>query len=136
VTPPRLTPRLVPGELAECWPDLPVAETWQKMLTASDVVFALVDRSPDRLVGFARILTDDTYLAIVLDVVVAAGYRERGLGRMLLDAIVTHPRLADIQSLELVCQPDLIPFYQRWGFTDAVGMSRLMRRSAHAAPSS
>lgn len=54
----------------------------------------------------------------------------------LLDAIVTHPRLADTQSLELVCQPHLIPFYRRGGFTDAVGESRLMRRSAHPALSS
>jgi len=101
------------------------------MLAASDLVFALVDRSDDRLVGFARVLTDDTYVALVLDVVVAAELRARGLGRMLLDAIATHPRLTDVQSLELVCQPDLIPFYRRWGFTDDVGRSHLMRRSAH-----
>lgn len=102
----------------------------EKMLTASDLVFALIDRSPDRLVGFARVLTDDAYLAIVLDVVVAPDYRQRGVGGMLLDAIVTHPRLNDTESLELVCQPELIPYYRRWGFSDAVGESRLLRRSA------
>ncbi len=46
---------------------------------------------------------------------------------MLIDAIVKHPRLADVRSVELVCQPDMVPFY-RWGFTDEVGGSRLMRR--------
>jgi GNAT superfamily N-acetyltransferase len=99
------------------------------MLAASDVVVALVDRSSDRLVGFARALTDDVYRAVVFDVVVEPGHRERGLGRMLLDAVVSHPRLADVESLDLVCQPDLVPFYRRWGFTDAVGESRLMRRA-------
>lgn len=98
------------------------------MLAASDLVFALVEQHTDRLVGFARVLTDDTYLAVVLDVVVAFGTRGNGLGRMLLDAIVTHPRLVDVQSLELVCQPDLVPFYRRWGFTDDIGHSLLMRR--------
>jgi hypothetical protein len=49
---------------------------------------------------------------------------------MLPDAIVTHPRLAAVQSLELVCQPDLIAFYRRWGFSNDVGPSRLMRRRA------
>lgn len=108
----------------------------KKMLAASDLIFALIDRATDRLVGFARVLTDDTYLAVVLDVVVAFEYRERGLGRMLLHAIVTHPRLGEIQSLELVCQPELILFYRRWGFTDDVGEAQLMRRSAHPALSS
>jgi GNAT superfamily N-acetyltransferase len=107
-----------------------------KMLAATDLVFALIDRSDDRLVGFARVLTDDTYLAVVLDVVVASEYRERGLGRMLLNAIVAHPRLSAVQSLELVCQPELIPFYRRWGFSDEVGPSRLLRRTARVPLSS
>lgn len=55
---------------------------------------------------------------------------------VVLHASVSHPRLAGIQSLELVCRPDVIPFSRRWGFTDAVGESRLMRRSGHAALSS
>jgi hypothetical protein len=49
---------------------------------------------------------------------------------MLLDAIVGHPRLAAVRSVELVCQPDLVPFYRRWGITEPVGRSRLMRRTA------
>ena len=50
---------------------------------------------------------------------------------MLMDAIVEHPRLDGIESLELVCQLDLVAFYERWGFTAAVGTSTLMRRSAN-----
>jgi len=41
-----------------------------------------------------------------------------------------HPQLAGVRSVELVCQPELVPFYRRHGFTDQVGHSRLMRRSA------
>lgn len=100
-----------------------------RMLSASDLVFALVDQS-QRLVGFARVLTDSVYLAVVLDVIVAPDARREGLGAMLLDAIVGHPRLAAVRSLELVCQPELMPFYRRWGFTEQVGRSRLMRRTA------
>ena len=48
-----------------------------------------------------------------------------------MDSIVRHPKLVDVRSVELVCQPDLVPFYRRWGFTDQVGRSLLMRRSAH-----
>jgi predicted GNAT family N-acyltransferase len=87
-------------------------------------------RPSGRLVGFARVLTDEVYLAVVLDVIVAPDLRGSGLGETLLDAIVGHPRLASVRSIELVCQPDLMPFYRRWGFTDQVGGSRLMRRTA------
>jgi GNAT superfamily N-acetyltransferase len=100
-----------------------------RMVASSDLVVALIHRLQDRLVGFARVLTDHVYIALVLDVVVAPETRGSGLGAMLMDAIVTHPALAEVKSLELVCQPELVAFYRRWGFSDQVGRSRLMRRT-------
>ena len=100
------------------------------ILAGSDVVVMVFDRPSGRLVGFARVLTDRTYLAIVLDVIVAPGVRGAGVGSTIMDAALAHPWVADVKSVELVCQPDLIAFYRRWGFTDQVGQSRLMRRTA------
>jgi GNAT superfamily N-acetyltransferase len=101
-----------------------------RMLTASDLVVALVYRPSGRFVGFARVITDEVYLAVVLDVIVPPDARGSGLGATLMDAVVGHPRLAAVRSIELVCQPDLVPFHRRWGFTEQVGRSRLMRRTA------
>ncbi|MEV8375326.1 GNAT family N-acetyltransferase [Kribbella sp. NPDC056861] len=101
-----------------------------RMLRESDLVLALIHTPTNRLAGFARVLTDYTYLAMVLDVIVDNNLRAQGLGATLMDAIVEDPRLTGVRSIELVCQPDLIPFYRRWGFTDQVGNSRLMRRTA------
>jgi GNAT superfamily N-acetyltransferase len=101
-----------------------------RMLQESDVVVVLVHRAADRVVGFARVLTDFTYVALVLDVVVSEAYQGAGLGALLMDSVVRHPKLVDVRSVELVCQPDLVPFYRRWGFTDQVGRSLLMRRTA------
>ena len=56
--------------------------------------------------------------------------RGSGVGAVLMDAVVWHPRLSGVRSLELVCQPELMSFYRRWGFTEDVGGSRLMRRTA------
>ncbi|GAB3947631.1 GNAT family N-acetyltransferase [Kribbella albertanoniae] len=102
------------------------AET-ARILAESDLVFALIDT--DRLVGFARVLTDYAHVALVLDVVVSPDARGAGHGATLMEAIVTHPALQDVRSIELVCQPDLVPFYSRWGFTTKVGQSLLMRRA-------
>lgn len=99
------------------------------LLDNSDLVVAVTHDSTDRLVGFARVLTDYAYVALVLDVIVDESHRDSGIGAVLLDAVVNHAALADVRSIELVCQPGLIPFYRRWGFTEQVGTSRLMRRT-------
>ena len=101
-----------------------------RLVEHSDIVTTLT--LADRLVGFARVLTDYTHVALVLDVIVDESRRGSGLGAALLDAVVNHPQLAAVRSLELVCQPELIPFYRRWGFTDHVGSSTLMRRTTDA----
>ena len=106
------------------------AASVQQMLSSTDVVFVLVEPSADRLAAFARVLTDRVYFAIVLDVIVAPRLRGRQLGRRLIDAICAHPHVGRVQSLELVCQPALVPFYRKLGFTDQVGASTLMRRTA------
>jgi len=100
-----------------------------RMLEGSDVVVGLVDSASDQLVGFSRAITDRAFLAVVLDVIVAPDLRGTGLGARLMDELLSRPELAEVDSIELVCQPELVDFYRRWGFTDAVGRSLLMRRS-------
>jgi len=115
---------------AEWWSasrELPDVEA---MLAGTDLVVALIHGPSERLVGFARVLTDFVYEALVLDVIVAEDLRGTGLGATLMNEIVHHPRLSSVRTIELVCQPELVAFYARWGFTDKVGRSRLMRRSS------
>jgi hypothetical protein len=64
------------------------AET-RGLLAGSDVVVAGTDRLSGRLVGFARVLTDRTQLALILDVVAAPMFAAS----------------AHVRSVELVCQP-------------------------------
>lgn len=115
---------------AEWWTAERTAADVAAMLEGSDLVFALVHRPTDGLVGFARVLTDDTYLAVALDVIVTREWRSLGVGATLMEAVVGHPRLAAVRTIELVCQPELIPFYRRFGFTERVGRSLLMRRTS------
>jgi len=71
------------------------------------------------LAAFARVLTDWVYRAIVFDVIVATDYRGRGLGATLVEHITTHPRLAQVECIQLFCTPDMQPFYQKYGFSQA-----------------
>lgn len=99
----------------------------ERMLGCS-VWVALAD-ADDRLVAFARAVTDRVYKALVLDVVVDEGHRGTGMGRHILDLLVGHPELAEVRHFELYCKPDMAPFYERWGFTDDTGGIVFMRRT-------
>lgn len=116
----------------EWWSAGRTSDDVARMLQETDLLVASVHLPTDRLVGFARVITDFAYLAVILDVIVAPDWRGSGLGSLLVDTVVGHARLAKGQSLELVCQPSLVSFYGRRGLTDRVGGSRLMRRTADA----
>jgi len=73
------------------------------------------------------VLTDFAIKALIFDVIVDSEYRGQGLGKRLLDAVVAHPALQTVQHLELYCLPELVPFYERCGFSDSLGGLRLMR---------
>ena len=98
----------------------------EKMLEHSDLIIALCHPQSLQLVAFARILTDFVYRGIILDVIVASAYRGKGLGRNLLEAITNHPQLQQVETLILFCQPEMVGFYQKWGFTEGKEDIRLM----------
>ena len=111
----------------EFWCDKRRREDVVKMLAATDVIIGLVDES-DRLIGFTRVITDFVYRATVFDVIVNPTHRKMGLGVKLMDTVVNHPKLQAVETLGLHCLPKMIPFYERWGFTDDVGDVKFMKR--------
>ena len=111
----------------EFWCDKRTREDVVKMLAATDVIIGLVDEG-DRLIAFTRVMTDFVYRAMVFDVIVHPTQRKTGLGKVLMDAVVNHPQLQAVENVSLNCLPKMIPFYQRWGFTNDVGEMKYMRR--------
>ena len=95
----------------------------------SDLVFAYCVAETGRLAAFTRVLTDFVYKAVLFDVIVDRPYRDLGLGRTLLEAVTSHPALLFVEHIELYCRPELIPFYEQWGFTAHLGKLCFMRRT-------
>ncbi len=106
-------------------------EDVRQMLKHSDVIVALCQEVDGKLLGFARILTDFVYRAVIFDVIIESSYRDRGLGRKLMEAIVNHPRLTSIEYLSLFCLSDMIPFYQKFGFAELDIDLRLMLKKGN-----
>ena len=70
--------------------------------------------SGDRMIAYARVLTDGIYRALIDDVVVDPEFRGNGVGGELLRTLVTH--LGTIEELHLICDDDVRPFYEGLGF--------------------
>ncbi len=85
------------------------------MLAHCDLIIACCD-TQDRVVGFARVLTDYTFKALIFDVIIDETARGQGLGQEIVSRIIRHPDLQKVQSFELYCPERLILFYEKQGF--------------------
>ena len=112
----------------EFWSDKRTRDDVVKMLASSDVIIGLVDEC-DRLIGITRVLTDFVYRAMIFDVIIKPTHRKMGLGAKLMDAVLNHPKLQTVEHFYLNCLPNMMPFYERWGFSDDVGGLKFLRRT-------
>jgi len=112
----------------EFWSDKRTRQYVVKMLAYTDVISGLVDEC-DRLIGITRVLTDFVYRAMIFDVIIKPTHRKMGLGAKLMDAVLNHPKLQTVENFALNCLPNMIPFYERWGFSDDVGEMKFLRRT-------
>lgn len=76
-----------------------------------------------KLIGFARATSDKVFNATIWDVVIHPDFQGKGLGRALMDQIILHLRYADISTITLFADPQVISFYRNLGFmTDPDGV--------------
>jgi len=81
----------------------------------NSLCFGLFD-SKDQQVGFARVITDFGVFAWLLDVFILEEYRGKGLGKLLMQEIMSHPSLQGLRRWGLGTN-DAHGLYQKFGFT-------------------
>lgn len=74
------------------------------------------DGKGDRQIGLARVITDAATFAYLCDVYVLPEFRGRGLGKLLMTAVLEHPDLQGLRRFSLVTR-DAHHLYERFGFT-------------------
>ncbi len=79
-----------------------------------------------RLVGFGRVVTDFVLHAMIFDMIVLPEYQRRGIGTMILKALVSKCNERGIRDIQLFCARGKRAFYEKNGFEarpdDAPGM--------------
>lgn len=103
----------------------------EEMLRHTSILFAAIDEHGD-LVGFMRLLTDFIYRGTLYDVIVRDDLRGNGVARLLLNAVVNHPRCRSIERIDLMCKPEKEELYERFGWETVRGEILTMRRKGEA----
>ncbi|MFJ7973609.1 GNAT family N-acetyltransferase [Psychrobacillus sp. NPDC096389] len=99
----------------------------RKMMNNSSVVIGLIDNETEELIGFARVITDSIYRAFIFDVMAKESFRNNGIGTILMNYILEHPLVREVDRLELYCPDRLVGYYEKFGFSTDVNGSNLMR---------
>jgi ribosomal protein S18 acetylase RimI-like enzyme len=88
-------------------------EDLQIAIDRSEPVISAWDR--DLLIGFARATSDGIYRATIWDVVIVPDYQRLGLGRKLVETVLSHPVMNRVERIYLNTT-NRQSFYQRIGF--------------------
>lgn len=105
----------------EGWPKPPSPERHLEILRGSYlVVIAREQGSPD-VVGFVTAISDGVLTAFVPLLEVRPEDRGRGIGTELVRRLFAE--LESFYAVDLMCDPELQPFYERLGMQRSVGMA-------------
>jgi GNAT superfamily N-acetyltransferase len=114
-----IEPRQLVGFFVD-WPNPPSPEMHLELLRRSDHVVLAQDDATDRVVGFVTAITDGILAAYNPLLEVLPPYQRRGIGRALMERMLE--RLRGLYMIDLLCDPELEPFYARFGMQPALGM--------------
>ena len=84
-------------------------------------------------VGFARVVTDKATFAWLCDVFVLPEHRGKGIAKLLMDAVMSHPDLHGLRNVMLATR-DAHGLYSRYGFVPLAEPARWMAISRPYRP--
>lgn len=103
------------------WPNPPSPETHLRLLQNSALVEIAWDAEAAAVVGFITALTDGVLAAYIPLLEVLPAYQGQGIGSELARRMIA--RLRSLYMVDLLCDPELQPFYARLGMVPAGGMA-------------
>ena len=83
------------------------------MLFNSTVVVSLWDEN--QLIGFGRATSDLVFRAVLWDVVIASDRQGLGLGKLIVESILTNKKIKSVEKIYLMTT-DSSDFYKQLGF--------------------
>ena len=106
------------------WPVKPAFEIVQKHFENTETVFAT---EGDEVIGFISAFTDEALFAFIPLLEVREDFQGKGIGSQLVARMRTH--FGPLYAIDLACDPELAPFYEKAGFFPGTAM-HLRNRNA------
>jgi ribosomal protein S18 acetylase RimI-like enzyme len=102
------------------WPASPGPTTHLKLLGQSDEIILALDDDSGRVVGFITALSDRDLTAHIPLLELLPDYQGENIEKILLSSMLE--RLGRLYAIDLICDPEMTPFYERSGLRPATGM--------------
>jgi ribosomal protein S18 acetylase RimI-like enzyme len=102
------------------WPNPPNPETHLKLLKNSSHAILAMDEDTNQVVGFITAISDGVLSAYIPFLEVLPTYKNKGIGKELVNQMLT--TLEGIYMIDLCCDDDLVPYYEKWGMNKTNGM--------------
>ncbi len=100
------------------WPNPPTPETHWRVLLGSDHVW--LARDAEQVVGYITAISDGVLAAYIPHLEVLQAYQGQGIGSEMVRRMLA--TLQSIYMIDLICDPDVQPFYERLGLRRYSGM--------------
>jgi len=103
------------------WPNPPSPETHLEILRRAFKVELAIDGDTGQVVGFINAVGDGILAAYLPLLEVLPAYQGRGIGTELVRRMMEC--LKEFYMVDLICDPELKTFYERFGMFSRVGMA-------------
>lgn len=104
------------------WPDPPAPQAHLRILRGSAHVVLAQDSDRGDIIGFVTAISDGVSAAYIPYLEVLPPWQGRGIGTELMRRILQ--KLEHLYMTDLLCDPELQPYYERLGMRRATGMLR------------
>jgi N-acetylglutamate synthase-like GNAT family acetyltransferase len=108
---------------------------WAQERTLAGLAIAIANSKPvvtvwdgKNLIGHARATSDGIYRATIWDVVIDLKYRGAGLGRKLVQTVLAHPHVCDVERVYLMTTHQQ-KFYEQIGFVQNSSTTLVLQNS-------
>jgi ribosomal protein S18 acetylase RimI-like enzyme len=99
------------------WPN---PQTHLILLKKSSKMIIAIDDKTNQVIGFITAISDGILSAYIPFLEVLPEYKNKGIRKELVDRMLKE--LDDIYMIDLCCDDDLIPYYDKFGMTKTSGM--------------
>ncbi len=105
----------------EGWPSPPSPQRHLEILQGSYRIVLAREADSPKIIGFANAISDGTLTAFIPLLEVLPTHRGQGIGSELVHRLLDE--LKDFYAVDVLCDPELVPFYERFGMRQGIGMA-------------